>query len=64
MRGSVLPSQSARAAFGVLAISMSLYLLWRYGDAMSKGLAIRLVLPADITAEQRGTVYQTAVARG
>jgi hypothetical protein len=45
------------AAFGIVAISASVYLLWRYGDAMSKGLAIALVLVGLIQITVGGTVY-------
>ena len=45
------------AAFGVLAIGTSLYLLWRYGDAMSKGLAIPLILVGLIQIAVGSSVY-------
>ena len=45
------------AALGVVAISASLYLLWRYGDAMSKGLAIPLVLVGLVQISVGATVY-------
>ncbi len=45
------------AAFGILAIGLSAYLLWRHGDALSKGLAIPLVLVGLIQLTVGGTVY-------
>ena len=45
------------AVFGVLAIGVSAYLLWRYGDLMSKGLAIPLMLVGLIQLTVGTTVY-------
>jgi hypothetical protein len=45
------------AAFGLLAIAASAVLLWRYGDAMSKGLAIPLVAVGLIQLAVGGGVY-------
>jgi hypothetical protein len=45
------------AAFGITARVASAYLLWRYGDAMSKGLAIRHVLVGFIQVDVGGGVY-------
>jgi hypothetical protein len=45
------------AAFGIVALIVSAYLLWRYGDAMSKGLAIPLVSVGLIQLGVGGGVY-------
>jgi hypothetical protein len=45
------------AAFGICALATSAYLLWRYGDAMSRGLAIPLVLVGLIQVGVGGGVY-------
>jgi hypothetical protein len=45
------------AALGVVAISASLYLLWRCGDAMSKGPAIPLVLVGLVQISVGAAVY-------
>jgi hypothetical protein len=44
-------------AFGLLAIAASAFLLWRYGDAMSRGLAIPLVAVGLIQLAVGGGVY-------
>ena len=44
------------AAFGVTAIALALYLLWRYGGALAMGLAVPLVLVGLIQIVVGGTV--------
>lgn len=44
-------------ALGVVAIAASVFLLWRYGDAMSKGLAIPLIAVGLIQIVVGGSVY-------
>ena len=45
------------AAIGIVALAASAYLLWRYGDALSKGLAIPLVVVGLIQLGVGGGVY-------
>lgn len=44
-------------AIGVVAVLFSSYLLWRYGDLMSKGLAVPLIAVGLIQMVVGGTVY-------
>ena len=45
------------AAIGIIAIATAAFLLWRYGDALSQGLAIPLILVGLIQLSVGGSVY-------